>query len=51
MQSLEQKCSILENDIIFQKQENSLMSKKVEFLEINMMNMVEALVAQRTNEL
>jgi len=27
------------------------MSKKVEFLEINMMNMVEALVAQRTNEL
>lgn len=51
MRAMEQKCDVLSKDVIFQKQLNRLSSQKIAFLETNILNIVEAQVAQKSNEL
>lgn len=51
LSNLEQKAEILEKDVQFEKKENALMEKKIQFLEQNTQNIVESKVAERTDSL
>jgi hypothetical protein len=46
-----QKVDVLQNEILLEKKKSLILTKKLNFLEANQLNIVETLVATRTNEL